>query len=88
MPCFANTYALWDIRTADHHGPGRIGIDLSLAKFRFSERTNLQFRTEFFNAFNHTNFKPPTKLLGNAKFGRVTSARDPRIIQFGAKLAF
>ena len=70
-------------------GPGRIGIDLSLRKnFVFSERANLQFRTEFFNAFNHPNFMPPNKLLGNAAFGRVTSARDPRIIQFGAKLAF
>ena len=70
-------------------GPGRIGVDLSVRKqFVFSERANLQFRTEFFNAFNHPNFNPPNKLLGNANFGRVTSARDPRIIQFGLKLAY
>jgi hypothetical protein len=70
-------------------GPGRIGIDLSVRKhFRFTETVNLQFRTEFFNAFNHPNFNPPTKRLGDGTFGRVTSARDPRIIQFGLKLAF
>jgi hypothetical protein len=70
-------------------GPGRIGIDLSLVKaIRFSEHTNLQFRSEFFNAFNHPNFLPPNKLLGNTTFGRITAARDPRIIQFGLKLAF
>jgi len=46
-------------------GPGRIGIDLSVGKvFRFSEHRNLQFRTEFFNAFNHPNFNPPNKLWG------------------------
>jgi hypothetical protein len=70
-------------------GPGRIGVDLSARKmFYFTEKVNLQFRTEFFNAFNHPNFNPPNKQLGNANFGRVTSARDPRIIQFGLKLAF
>jgi hypothetical protein len=70
-------------------GPGRVGIDLSLVKaIRFSERSNLQFRSEIFNAFNHSNFLPPNKLLGNTNFGRITSARDPRIIQFGLKLAF
>ncbi len=70
-------------------GPGTIGIDLSLRKnFTFAERAKLQFRSEFFNAFNHPNFNPPNKLLGNANFGRVLSARDARIIQFGLKLAF
>lgn len=70
-------------------GPGTIGVDLSVRKmFKFTDRVNLQFRTEFFNAFNHPNFNPPNKLLGNANYGRVISARDPRIIQFGLKLAF
>ena len=70
-------------------GPGRSGIDLSVRKaFKFGEKVNLQFRTEVFNALNRSNFNPPNKLLGNVNFGRVTSARDPRIIQFGLKLAF
>jgi len=70
-------------------GPGRIGIDLSARKvFTFYENVKLQFRTEFFNAFNHPNFNPPNKRWGDGNFGRVTSARDPRIIQFGLKLNF
>jgi hypothetical protein len=70
-------------------GPGTIGIDLSVRKrFRFTESKYLQFRTELFNAFNHPNLLPPNKRLGDGNLGRVTAARDPRIIQFGLKFAF
>ena len=70
-------------------GPGTIGIDLAARKnFAFGEKMKMQFRAEFFNAVNHSNFNPPNKLLGNSTFGRIASARDPRIIQFGLKLAF
>lgn len=74
-------------------GPGINNVDLSIFKnIKFSERTNLQFRTEFFNAFNHTQFT----ISGNSStargftgtFGQVTQARDPRIIQFALKLSF
>ncbi len=74
-------------------GPGINNVDLSIFKnFKFSERTNLQFRTEFFNAFNHTQFL----ISGNSNtafgflgsFGQVTQTRDPRIIQFALKLSF
>ena len=70
-------------------GPGTIGIDLGVRKDTpITEKVNLQFRAEFFNLPNHPNFTPPNNRLGNTLFGRVTSARDPRIIQFGLKLAF
>jgi hypothetical protein len=70
-------------------GPGTIGIDLGVRKnTRITEKVNLQFRAEFFNVPNHPNFNPPNKRLGSTLFGRVTSARDPRIIQFGLKLVF
>ena len=71
-------------------GPGTVGVDLAARKnFAFlNEKWKLQFRSEFFNAINHSNFNPPTKTLGNANFGRISGARDPRIIQFGLKLAF
>jgi len=70
-------------------GPGRIGIDLGARKnTQITEKVNLQFRAEFFNLPNHPIFDPPNKRLGNTLFGRVTSARDPRIIQFGLKFAF
>ena len=69
-------------------GPGTIGIDLAVRKnFAFhAEKVKIQFRAEFFNAVNHANWNPPGKLLGNSALGRITSARDPRIIQFGLKL--
>ena len=69
--------------------PGTTNLDLALRKnFHFTEKINLQFRSEFFNSLNHANFNPPNKLLGNSNFGRITGAREPRIIQFGLKLLF
>jgi hypothetical protein len=70
-------------------GPGYKDFSVSLAKdTRLGEDLNLQFRTEFFNALNETNFKLPDNFLGSPSFGRITSARDPRRIQFGLKLIF
>ena len=48
----------------------------------------LQFRGEFFNIFNHTNFANIGPTLGSATYGTVIAARDPRIIQLGLKLYF
>jgi hypothetical protein len=71
-------------------GPNFATFDLSLARhFRFSERVDLQFRAEYFNIFNHTNFNTPAASLSNAAtFGRITTAGDPRIGQLSLKLGF
>jgi hypothetical protein len=70
-------------------GPGTNNWDLSIFKNReITERYRLQFRSEFFNAFNHTRWNMPGRDLGGSNFGVVTSAGDPRIIQFGLKLLF
>jgi Carboxypeptidase regulatory-like domain len=77
-------------------GPRYTDLDLSIARdFPFSERTMLQFRAEYFNLFNHTNFGDPNVTL-NSSFGEVTgttpqngaNANDPRIAQFSLKLSF
>jgi Carboxypeptidase regulatory-like domain len=69
--------------------PGTHKWDMSFFKNnRITESVNLQFRAEFFNIFNHANFNGINTTFGDGSFGRVTSARDPRIIQFGLKLAF
>lgn len=70
-------------------GPGYHAINLSLMKnTALGERINLQFRAEAFNLLNHPNFNLPDNFLGSPTFGRITSARDPRHIQFGLKLLF
>jgi hypothetical protein len=70
-------------------GPGYRDFSVSLAKdTRFGEALDLQFRTEFFNALNETNFNLPDNFLGSPSFGRIASARNPRRIQFGLKLIF
>ena len=79
------------------HLPGLIQIDLSATKnFRFQERFNVQFRTEFFNAFNHVNLGAPgLNIRAPSSFGVITTSsqregvpNDARIIQFGLKLQF
>jgi putative transposase len=59
-----------------------------LAEVRTCLRTALEFRAEFFNVFNNVNFRLPNSRLTSAGFGQITSAFDPRIIQFAMKLAF
>ena len=70
-------------------GPGFQNVNASLMKnTRLTENVNLQFRAEVFNLFNHPNFNLPDNFLGSPTFGRISSARDPRHIQFGLKLLF
>ncbi|HEV2882448.1 MAG TPA: TonB-dependent receptor [Pyrinomonadaceae bacterium] len=70
-------------------GPGYQNVNASLLKnTRLSERLNLQLRLEAFNLFNHPNFNLPDNFLGSPTFGQILSARDPRHLQFGAKLLF
>ncbi|HXG68915.1 MAG TPA: hypothetical protein VNO70_27700, partial [Blastocatellia bacterium] len=83
--------------------PGVENIDLSIAKnWRVTERYNIQFRAEMFNAFNHVNFNGFANNLGfqnlasdpnfgrptDPNFGRANSTRGPREIQFGLKFSF
>jgi hypothetical protein len=71
-------------------GPGDIVFDASLIKnTRIGERFNTQFRAEFFNLPNHANFNNPSANLSvPSSFGKITSAGDPRQIQFGLKILF
>jgi hypothetical protein len=72
-------------------GPGLQNWDISILKnFHFTERWYLQFRSEFFNAFNHANFSNPNANTDDPVHGgQITStSTDARIIQFGLKLYF
>lgn len=71
------------------YGPGINNFDLALHKMMpLKEKLNLEYRAEFFNAFNHAQFLTPSGNINSSTFGDVTSARDPRIIQMALKLAF
>jgi hypothetical protein len=82
-------------------GPGFTNFDLSLFKdFKFSERIILQYRAEFFNIFNHTQWfgintgisaaNPDSAVTAATRgtSGQLTSARDSRKIQMALKFSF
>jgi hypothetical protein len=77
-------------------GPGQFNWDVSLVKTTtvggLREDATLQFRTEFFNTFNHTQFNNPAVVdfsKSTSTFGQITStAVNPRLIQFALKYAF
>ncbi len=64
--------------------------DLSAIKnTQWKEWLSVQFRAEFYNAFNHAQFSAPETNPSKGSFGAVTSeAQLPRVIQFGLKLSF
>lgn len=64
--------------------------DLSLFKeFLPRENIRVQFRTEFFNAFNRVQFSGPNTSVTSTSFGVISSqANSPRQIQFGLKILF
>jgi hypothetical protein len=72
------------------HGPGINNTDLGLEKITsITERVSIEFRAEFFNVFNHAQFgNPGGNISSPGSFGRVTTARDPRIGQLALKLYF
>ncbi|MBY0372400.1 MAG: hypothetical protein K2Q23_00305, partial [Bryobacteraceae bacterium] len=53
-----------------------------------NDGARLQFRGEFYNLFNQTNFTAPDVNLASANFGRVGSTLDPRFVQLALKLSF
>ena len=67
-------------------------FDFSVFKrttFGPGERMNLEFRTEFFNIFNHPQFAAPNTTQVSPNFGHVTSTLgNPRLVQFGLRFAF
>jgi hypothetical protein len=84
-------------------GPGLIQFDASLSRiFDLHEAIRLEVRAEAFNVINHTNFVAPATGTGipgistsgiqlnlnSSSFGQITTAGDPRILQFALKLYF
>jgi hypothetical protein len=83
--------------------PGLLSLDASLDRiFTVKENLKLDVRADAFNVINHTNFGAPSQTgvqipgistgvssaLNSTTFGRITTAGDPRILQFSLKLLF
>ena len=77
-------------------GPGIFNLDVGLYKdFQLSERFKLQFRSEFFNAFNSPDFGNPANNANSlstnvtqGNYGQVVAAANGRQIQFALKLTY
>lgn len=71
-------------------GPHRTNLDLAVAKTTplIGERLRMDLRAEFFNIFNHTQFRDPSTSISSGTFGQVTDTYDPRIIQFALRFVF
>jgi Carboxypeptidase regulatory-like domain len=71
--------------------PGIANFDWAFMKsIQFTESTSMLLRFEFFNLFNHTQFDAAgaSTNIASSNFGRITRARDPRLIQLAAKFYF
>lgn len=78
-----------NVKKGAFRGPGYFDWDGSLIRnIRLRERAHLQFRAEYFNLINHTNFDNPVTSVSSGDFGGITSASDPRIAQLSLKLMF
>jgi hypothetical protein len=72
-------------------GPGFWNLDMGLTRqIPITERQKIEVRAEAFNILNHANFLPSGLHLSytDGKFGSITSAMDPRILQFALKYVF
>jgi hypothetical protein len=73
-------------------GPPFKNVDFSAYKdFLFTENVRLQFRSEFFDVFNHPSFATPDNTVTDSNFGVITATANPnanREIQFALKLMF
>jgi hypothetical protein len=71
-------------------GPNQRNVDISVIKyFPITEQKKIEFRAEFFNAFNMVSFANPVNLLASANVGQiVATTTGPRVIQFALKYTF
>jgi len=71
---------------------GIVNFDFAIFKrttFGPAERMGLEFRTEFFNLFNHPQFAAPQTFLQSGSFGVVNNTvNNPRLVQFALKFVF
>ena len=77
-PLFAPGYAQWDFSLFKN----------TYFHTKLNERTNIQFRAEFFNFLNHPSYGWPNTTIGSGSVGVITSENFPRQIDFGFRFIF
>jgi hypothetical protein len=87
-------YTYGNQRRNDLVGPAFKNVDFNVSKdFALTETARLQFRSEFFNFFNHTNYGNPNNNVLSGGFGAITQTANGglytgREIQFALKVLF
>ena len=86
----APQFTLGDSSRNPVRGPSYRDADIAFIKHtRLRESTDLEFRAELFNLTNTPAFAQPNGVLGTSAFGTIVStATDPRVVQFGLKLNY
>jgi len=70
-------------------GPGIVNFDISAFKtFLITESKRIEFRSEWFNAFNHPQFLNPSAAVNTGTTGQLLNARPSRQIQMALKFLF
>jgi len=70
-------------------GPGYSSFDISLLRrFTLPERATLTLEAQSFNLLNRPNFSLPSPFADQPSFGIISSASDPRELQFAARVSF
>ena len=86
-----------NVRRNTYYGPSYKNFDMVIAKnTKITERFNLEFRSEFYNVFNHPNFQQPDNFItdgalfgqSSLEVGRNDGTTGARQLQFGLKLHF
>ena len=79
----------WGSASQNIQGPGSITINAGVTRsFAITEGQTVQFRAEAFNLPNHMNPNNPITALNNQNFGKIFTAKDPRIMQLALKYIF
>jgi Carboxypeptidase regulatory-like domain/TonB-dependent Receptor Plug Domain/TonB dependent receptor len=90
--CFTPATAFGDFGTSGRNilrGPDQRNADISIVKFFPMGERGIEFRSEFFNAFNMTSFANPLNILESGTAGQIVStSTGPRVIQFALKFNF
>jgi hypothetical protein len=85
----ANQFTIGSASRNPVRGPSYRNVDLAvMRRVGFASERAIELRLEVFNLLNTANLGAPAAQLGPASFGTITTALDPRVVQFAVKYWF